>query len=127
MSDSTISINPDDAAAAVNLIAKNREEAGDVRSQLSATGVSVGAAYDFKVSLNSYVLDLKKSMNTIQENLLQLHENVTKTVTELGERDAELASQTETFLAGVNDIPAPPVADGSTSTKVTTPAESRLN
>src|SRR4051812_2972452 len=110
MSDNTISINPEDAARAVNLIAKNREDAGDVRSQLSAAGVGVGAASDFKYSLNMYVTDVKTAIKDIQDQLLVLHENVTKTVVELGEQDAALASETQTFLAGVDTIPAPDTA-----------------
>ena len=107
MSDS-ISIDPDKAANAVRLIARGQEAAGSL--EVHTKGVSVGPTSDFKNMLISWVLDTQKALTEIEQQLASVQSNVTKTVVELGERDAALASETATFQAGVADIAVPPTS-----------------
>ena len=121
MSDNTISIDPDKAARAVQLIANGQEAAGSLN--VRGTGSSVGPASEFKQMLTSWVMDTRKALTEIELHLGELQTNVTQTVVELGERDSTLAAETATFQEGVSDIPAPPAAP-DTSTPPTTPGAS---
>jgi hypothetical protein len=117
MSSQNISIDPEQAAASVNLVSENQEKVVELGSAVESHGASIGPTANFKATLNTYVSDLEAAMKVIEKKLLIVREGISKTVVDLGEQDATLAAQTETFLAGVETVPVPvestPVASGA--------------
>ena len=103
-----ISINPEQAAASVNLVTENQEQVVELGSAVQSHGSAVGPAANFKSTLNTYVSDLEAVTKLIEKKLLIVREGISKTVVDLGEQDSSLAAETETFLAGVETVPVPP-------------------
>jgi len=108
MSSQNISINPEQAAASVNLVSENQEQVVELGGAVQSHGASVGAAENFKKTLNTYVADLAEATKVIESKLAAVRDGISKTVVDLGEQDASLAAETETFLAGVETVPVPP-------------------
>lgn len=117
MSSQNISINPEQAAASVNLVTEGGEKVVELSSDVQSHGASVGPTVNFKATLTTYALDLQDAMKIIEKKLLIVREGISKTVVDLGEKDASLAGETETFLAGVESVPTPaessPIASGA--------------
>jgi len=115
MSSQNISINPEQAAASVNLVAEGQEKVVDLGSVVQSHGANVGPTASFKSTLNTYVQDMQDAMNLIEAKLRVVREGINNTVIDLGEKDASLAEETQTFLAGVEGVPSPDASSTGTS------------
>ena len=115
MSNSNISLDPDQAAASANLLGRNQTDAVALAGQVDTHGVAIGPAAGFKTSLDNWVTDAKVALDEIRADLAKVQEQLNATVIGLAEQDASLAAETATYAAAVEAVPAPPATPAATT------------